>query len=111
MYVRSVVAQGHDKDFLNIATHALFVRREINQETKFYYNQTGLKRFVLIDIDSFELTESESKMAKVNPFHSKRVGTEVHHDNDKCTEGNNIESYNRVPGTGGHPKCKNCKDL
>ena len=50
-------------------------------------------------------------MPKVSPFHSKRPGTEVHHDNSKCTEGNNIESYNKKPGTGGHPLCKRCKEL
>lgn len=47
----------------------------------------------------------------VNPFHSKRPGTTVHHNNNRCTEGNNIETYNRAPGTGGLPLCKNCRDL
>jgi hypothetical protein len=50
-------------------------------------------------------------MAKVSPFHSKLPGTRVYHDNNSCTEGNNIESYNRVSGTGGHPKCDHCKRL
>jgi len=50
-------------------------------------------------------------MAKVPPFHSKKPGTEVYHDNDKCTEGNNIESYNKVQGTGGLRKCDRCKEL
>lgn len=30
-------------------------------------------------------------MSKVSPFHSKRPGTKVHHNDNKCTEGNNIE--------------------
>lgn len=50
-------------------------------------------------------------MAKVPAFHSKREGTNRHHNDDKCTEGNNIESYNRVSGTGGHPLCSRCKEL
>ncbi len=51
-------------------------------------------------------------MAKVSPFHSKLpVSNPVYHDNDKCTEGNNIEARNRVAGTGGHPKCEHCKRL
>lgn len=50
-------------------------------------------------------------MAKVPPFHSKLPGTEVHHNNDKCTEGNNIERRNRVPGTGGLPLCSHCARL
>ena len=50
-------------------------------------------------------------MAKVAAFHSKRLGTSVHHNDNRCTEGNNIESYNRASGTGGHPLCKNCRDL
>jgi hypothetical protein len=48
---------------------------------------------------------------KVNPFHSKLPGTTVHHNDNKCTEGNNIESYNRKSGTGGLPLCSHCKRL
>lgn len=50
-------------------------------------------------------------MAKVAPFHSKKTGTKVHHDNNSCTEGNNIETVNRKSGTGGLPKCDHCKRL
>lgn len=43
-------------------------------------------------------------MAKVAEFHSKlETDRKVYHDNDKCTEGNNIEERNRVSGTGGRP--------
>lgn len=48
---------------------------------------------------------------KVAPFHSKEPGTEVYHNNNECTEGNNIESYNRVSGTGGLRLCDHCKRL
>ncbi len=48
---------------------------------------------------------------KVNPFYSKQPGTSVYHDNNQCTEGNNIEASNRESGTGGHPKCDHCKRL
>lgn len=50
-------------------------------------------------------------MSKVTPFHSRLSGTSVHHDNNQCTEGNNIETKNRVSGTGGLPKCDHCKRL
>lgn len=50
-------------------------------------------------------------MAKVDPFHSKKPGTDKHHNNDSYTEGNNIESYNRVDGDGGLPLCDHCKRL
>lgn len=51
-------------------------------------------------------------MARVTPFHSKKVGTRnVHHDNNQCTEGNNIEAHYKVAGTGGHPKCEHCARL
>ena len=46
---------------------------------------------------------------KGKPYHSKRPGIEVYHNRDKCTEGNNIESRNRAPGTGGKRLCKRCK--
>lgn len=48
---------------------------------------------------------------RVSPFHSKNPGTLVYHNNDRCTEGNNIESYNRVEGTGGLRLCSGCKEL
>jgi hypothetical protein len=48
-------------------------------------------------------------MAKVKPFHS--VKGNVYHDNDKCTEGNNIEKENKKQGTAGRPKCEHCKKL
>jgi len=48
-------------------------------------------------------------MAKVPAFHA-RVSS-VHHNNDRCTEGNNIETYNRLAGTGGKPLCHHCARL
>jgi hypothetical protein len=51
-------------------------------------------------------------MVKVAPFHSKLPSDRnVYHDNDKCTEGNNIETYNKVPGTGGRRRCEHCAEL
>jgi hypothetical protein len=47
---------------------------------------------------------------KVNPFHSK-VTLNVHHDQSTCKVGNNIETYNKVSGTGNLPKCSECKRL
>lgn len=53
-----------------------------------------------------------SKVAKVSAFHSKLPSDNpVYHDNSSCTEGNNIETKNRMPGTGGRPKCDHCKRL
>ncbi|TAX28931.1 hypothetical protein ELI04_03715 [Rhizobium leguminosarum] len=52
------------------------------------------------------------KMAKVSPFHSKKPGApQVYHDNNHCTEGNNIETANKVAGMGGRPKCAHCTRL
>ena len=51
-------------------------------------------------------------MAKVSPFHSvKLTDRNVYHDNDDCTEGNNIEDENRRSGTGGRPQCDHCARL
>ena len=51
-------------------------------------------------------------MPRTSPWHSVKPGTaNVHHDNTRCTEGNNIESYNRRPGTGGRRLCENCERL
>ena len=48
---------------------------------------------------------------KTSPWYSIRPGETVHHDNTKCTEGNNIEAYYRRQGTGGLPLCHHCKQL
>jgi hypothetical protein len=48
---------------------------------------------------------------QTTPWHSTRPGETVHHDNTKCTEGNNIESHYRKTGTGGRPLCSHCKKL
>ncbi len=45
------------------------------------------------------------------PWHSTKSGQDVYHDNDKCTEGNNIESYYWAAGTGGRRKCAHCARL
>ncbi|MBA7491995.1 hypothetical protein ES702_02544 [subsurface metagenome] len=47
---------------------------------------------------------------RVNPFRSKLPPTEVYHNNNRCTLGNNIESYNRVAGTGSLRLCSECKE-
>jgi hypothetical protein len=51
-------------------------------------------------------------MAKVPAFHSVLPNDpRVYHDNDDCTEGNNIESENRRSGTDGRPRCGHCQRL
>ena len=48
---------------------------------------------------------------KVSPYYSIEPGTEVYHNSNQCTEGNNIESRNLRHGTGGHRLCDHCKRL
>jgi hypothetical protein len=48
---------------------------------------------------------------QTSPWHSTRPGERVHHNNDKCTEGNNIEPHYRQEGTGGLPLCEHCRRL
>jgi hypothetical protein len=51
-------------------------------------------------------------MAKVAAFHSKRPDAKkVHHNDSTCTEGNNIETSNKVSGTGGLPLCNHCANI
>jgi len=51
-------------------------------------------------------------MTRVAPFHSKKPNTRnVYHDNNKCTEGNNIERYYLAQGTDGRPRCEHCSRL
>jgi transposase-like protein len=49
---------------------------------------------------------------KVAPFHSVHPSARrVYHDNDRCTEGNNIETYYKRSGTGSRPRCDHCNRL
>jgi hypothetical protein len=51
-------------------------------------------------------------MAKTTPWHSTRPDDKkVHHDETRCTEGNNIEARYKKSGTGGYPKCNRCKEI
>lgn len=53
-------------------------------------------------------------MSKTTAWHSKLdegKANGVHHDETTCTLGNNIESYNRATGTGGLPKCSQCRSI
>lgn len=51
-------------------------------------------------------------MPKVSPIYSiKQYAPQVHHDNSRCTERNNIERENIRPGTGGRPLCEHCAKL
>jgi hypothetical protein len=51
-------------------------------------------------------------MAKVAPIYSaKHNAPQVYHDNDRCTERNNIERENIRYGTGGRPLCDHCARL
>lgn len=56
--------------------------------------------------------EHRRRTVKVPAFHSKAPNDrKVHHNDTKCTEGNNIETYNKVSGTGGYPLCSHCARL
>ena len=48
---------------------------------------------------------------QVMPFYSKRKDIKVYHNNNKCTEGNNIEPENLKHGTSGRRLCERCKKL
>ena len=53
----------------------------------------------------------EKTMTKVAAFHSTRPGETVHHNNDACTEGNNIEKKYLAAGTAARPLCQHCARL
>jgi hypothetical protein len=46
---------------------------------------------------------------RVSPWNS--VKQPIHHNNDRCTEGNNVEPENRRDGTDGKPLCSHCQRL
>ena len=49
-------------------------------------------------------------MKMAHSWHSVKDHTK-YHNNNRCTEGNNIERENMRPGDGGRPLCKHCDDL
>jgi hypothetical protein len=59
---------------------------------------------------NFEVFRKETTMTRVSPFYSTLV-RRVHHNNNRCTEGNNIERRYWASGTGGLPLCHHCAAL
>jgi len=54
----------------------------------------------------------EAPMAKVAPYHSSNPSDpDVYHDHDNCPTGQQIPAANRVAGTGGYRRCKQCTDM
>ncbi len=60
---------------------------------------------ILTDQRPYSHGKEEIPMRK-SPWHS--IKQNVHHDNPRCTEGNNIETENLRQGTGGKPLCHHC---
>ena len=50
-------------------------------------------------------------MAKVAPTYSIEPGRDVYHNNNQCTERNNIETRNLRQGTDGRRLCAHCARL
>ncbi len=55
-------------------------------------------------------------MAKIAPYHTTSYEEppehrNVYHDHDDCKDGKRILAKNRVAGTGGKPRCKECVKL
>jgi hypothetical protein len=46
---------------------------------------------------------------RLSPWHS--ILRDVHHNESRCTEGNNIEARYRQEGTGGKRLCDRCREL
>jgi hypothetical protein len=50
-------------------------------------------------------------MAKVAPYHSSNPSDpDVYHDYSDCPTGQQIPAQNKVSGTGGNRRCKQCQD-
>jgi hypothetical protein len=47
-------------------------------------------------------------MTKVFPFHSKRPGTAIYHNDDHCDIASDIAIQDRQSGTGGLFLCEQC---
>lgn len=46
------------------------------------------------------------------PYHSSNPSDpDVHHDYSDCPNGQQIPAANRRSGTGGYPRCANCKRM
>jgi hypothetical protein len=56
-------------------------------------------------------------IVKVAPYHTTTPEAgepghrDVYHDHNDCSDGNRILPENKVSGTGGRPKCDECKTL
>lgn len=64
-----------------------------------------------IVITSTTTTPTSGANMKVSAYHSSNTSDpDVHHDHNDCPTGQQIPAHNKVSGTGGFPRCKQCRD-
>src|ERR1051326_3555891 len=73
--------------------------------------RTALKQLLLHRTENDISPETILSMALTFPWHSTRPGETVYHNNNACTEGNNIELYYFAAGDGGLKLCHHCAML
>lgn len=61
-----------------------------------------------MEFSTFFFVLGKPSMLRVVPFYSIQPGTNVHHNNNRCTEGNKIEKKDRRSGSGGNLLCPQC---
>ena len=64
-----------------------------------------------MEFSTFIFVLGEASMPRVVPFYSIHPGNNVHHNNNRCTEGNKIEKRDKRSGSGGNPLCPQCDGL
>lgn len=64
-----------------------------------------------MEFSTFIFVSEELSTLRVAPFFSIHPGTNVHHNNNRCTEGNKIEKRDKRSGSGGNPLCPQCDGL
>ncbi len=94
----------------NDASHLVLRNRDRLQE---HSRHKGIRILIRMGCQGrshlFGAAEKAYNMSKKNPWHS--IKQNVYHDDTNCNSGNNIEKENLRDGTGGKPKCNECKSL
>lgn len=66
----------------------------------------------MVDLEVDRRPARRTVMAKVAPYHSSNPSDpDVYHDHDNCPTGQQIPPANRVAGTGGYRRCRQCTDM
>lgn len=76
------------------------------------FSMSGVRSTLSSGDERLRSNPNQGAAVKTSPYHSSNPSDpDVHHDHTNCPNGQQIPAANRRSGTGGFPRCGNCKRM